>query len=315
MKQGNAPLRAVLAVLAALALALVVVACGDDDGGNDANTTAELPGTGKPTVTLGTKNFTEQFVLGQLYKQALEAKGFTVALKQNIGSTEIADAALRSGQIDLYPEYIGIFNTVLAGDTTAYPDVEAAFAAGRAYAEDKGYTLLPLTPFTNTDALAVKPEFAEERELETVADLKAIEGLRLGAPPEFRERETGLVGLKRVYGITDVSFSPLTIGLQYEALDDGQIDAADVFTTDGQLQRGDYVVLEDPKNVFGFQNVAPVVRTETLDAQGPAFRETLEAVDATLTTEAMQRMNAAVDIDKQSPADVARQFLEANDLV
>ena len=88
---------------------------------NDAGTTAALPGEGKPAVTIGTKNFTEQFVLGQLYKQALEAEGFTVALKQNIGSTEIADKALRSGQIDLYPEYIGIFNTVVAGDTTAYP--------------------------------------------------------------------------------------------------------------------------------------------------------------------------------------------------
>ena len=112
-----------------------------------------------------------------------------------------------------------------------------------------------------------------------------------------------------------MKFSPLTIGLQYQALDDGKIDAADVFTTDGQLQEGDYVVLEDPENVFGFQNVTPVVRSEALEAQGPAFRETLEQVGATLTTEAMQRMNAAVDIDKQSPADVARQFLEANDLV
>jgi osmoprotectant transport system substrate-binding protein len=313
MTQGNAKIRTLLAVLAACALALAIGACGDDDtgGGGDA---ADRPGTGKPTVTLGTKNFTEQFVLGQLYKQALEAQGFTVELKQNIGSTEIADKALRSGQIDLYPEYIGIFNTAVAGDTTAYPDVEAAFAAAKAYAEKEGFALLPLTPFTNTDALAVKPDYAEENDLETVADLKGIERLRLGAPPEFRERETGLVGLRRVYGIDDVRFSPLTIGLQYQALDDGKIDAADVFTTDGQLQRGDYVVLKDPKNVFGFQNVTAVVRTEVLEEQGAAFRETLEAVDATLTTEAMQRMNAAVDIDKQSPADVARQFLEANDL-
>ncbi|MGB2711007.1 MAG: glycine betaine ABC transporter substrate-binding protein, partial [Conexibacter sp.] len=248
------------------------------------------------------------------YKQALEAKGFTVRLKQNIGSTEIADKALRSGQIDLYPEYIGIFNTAVAGDTTSYPDVQAAYDAGKAYAEQHGYTLLPLTPFTDVDALAVKPDYAQQHDLQSVADLKGIAGLRLGAPPEFRERETGLVGLKRVYGIDDVDFAPLTIGLQYQALDDGKIDVADVFTTDGKLQEGDYVVLEDPKNVFGFQNVTPVVSSGVLAAQGPAFRETLEAVDATLTTEAMQKMNAAVDIDKQSPADVARQFLEANSL-
>jgi osmoprotectant transport system substrate-binding protein len=315
VKQGT--LRAILALIAVLALAGGLVACGDDDndGGSGGAATTELPGEGKPRVTLGTKNFTEQFVLGQLYKQALEAKGFTVALKQNIGSTEIADKALRSGQLDLYPEYIGIFNTIVAGDVEAYPDAEAAFAAGKAYAERNGLTLLPLTPFTNTDALAVKPEYAQANDLETVADLKGIANLRLGAPPEFRKRETGLVGLKRVYGIEDVTFSPLTIGLQYQALDDGKIDTADVFTTDGQLQRGDYVVLEDPENVFGFQNVAPVVRTEVLEEQGSAFRETIEGVDALLTTEAMQRMNAAVDIDKQSPADVAREFLEANELV
>ena len=320
MKQGT--LR-ILGLLLALALATGIVACGSDDndtGNNDsgapaAASTNDQPGKGKPTVTIGTKNFTEQFVLGQLYKQALEAKGFTVELKQNIGSTEIADKALRSGQIDLYPEYIGIFNTAVAGNTTAFKDVSAAYDAGKEYAEERGYTLLPLTPFTDTDALAVKPDYAEENNLESVADLASIKGLKLGAPPEFRERETGLVGLDRVYGITDVKFSPLTIGLQYQALDSGKIDVADVFTTDGQLQKGDYVVLDDPKNVFGFQNVAPVVDSKVLTAQGPAFQETIEAVDEKLTTEAMQQMNAAVDIDKQSPADVAEKFLTANDLV
>ncbi|HEU4703447.1 MAG TPA: glycine betaine ABC transporter substrate-binding protein [Conexibacter sp.] len=310
-------MRTILSLLVALALTTGLAACGgdDDSGGGSTQTAAGQPGKGKPPVTLGTKNFTEQFVLGQLYKQALEAQGFTVALKQNIGSTEIADRALRSGQIDMYPEYIGIFNTAVAGDTKAYPSVEAAFAAGKAYAERHGFTLLPLTPFSDTDALAVLPAYASEHDLRSVGDLAAIRGLRLGAPPEFRERETGLVGLERVYGITDVDFSPLTIGLQYQALDDGKIDVADVFTTDGQLQGGRYVVLEDPKNVFGFQNVTPIVSTRVLQAQGQAFQDTLDAVSRVLTTEAMQEMNAAVAIDKQSPADVAQQFLQANELV
>lgn len=316
MKQGT--LRIILALVMALALTTGLAACGgdDDNGGGGGTQAADTqPGEGKPPVTLGTKNFTEQFVLGQLYKQALEAKGFDVALKQNIGSTEIADRALRSGQIDMYPEYIGIFNTAVAGDTKAYPDVDAAFAAGKAYAERNGFTLLPLTPFSDTDALAVLPEYADRNDLRSVADLASIRGLRLGAPPEFRQRETGLVGLERVYGIRDVDFAPLTIGLQYQALDDGKIDVADVFTTDGQLQGGRYVVLEDPKNVFGFQNVSPIVSTSVLEAQGPAFEETLNAVSRVLTVEAMQRMNAAVAIDKQSPADVAQQFLQANSLV
>jgi osmoprotectant transport system substrate-binding protein len=314
---SHGTLRTILALVAALALTTGLVACGsDDDGGGSTSTqgASAQPGKGKPAVTLGTKNFTEQFVLGQLYKQALEAKGYTVALKQNIGSTEIADKALRSGQIDLYPEYIGIFNTAVAGETKAYPSVGAAFAAGQAYARAHGFTLLPLTPFTDVDALAVTPDYARDNDLRSVGDLAAIRGLKLGAPPEFRQRETGLVGLARVYGIRDVDFAPLTIGLQYQALDDGKIDTADVFTTDGQLQSGRYVVLEDPKNVFGFQNVTPIVSTDVLKAEGPAFTETLNAVSEQLTTEAMQQMNAAVAIDKQSPADVAQQFLQANGL-
>ena len=314
MKQGT--LRTILVLVAALALATGLAACGGDDSGDGGSTqsAAAQPGKDKPPVTLGTKNFTEQFVLGQLYKQALEAKGYKVALKQNIGSTEIADKALRSGQIDLYPEYIGIFNTAVAGDEKAYPSVDAAFAAGKAYAEQHGFTLLPLTPFTDIDALAVLPAYARAHNLESVADLASIRGIKLGAPPEFRQRETGLVGLARVYGIRDVDFSPLTIGLQYQALDDGKIDVADVFTTDGQLQSGRYVLLRDPQNVFGFQNVTPVVSTRVLAAEGAGFADTLDAVSRVLTTRAMQQMNAAVAIDKQSPADVARQFLQANGL-
>lgn len=316
MKQGT--LRTILALVVALALTTGLAACGGGNGGGSttAGTQAATtqPGKGKPPVTLGTKNFTEQFVLGQLYKQALEAQGYTVALKQNIGSTEIADKALRSGQIDLYPEYVGIFNTAVAGDTKAYPNVQTAFTAGQAYARRHGYTLLPLTPFTDVDALAVKPDYARAHNLSSVADLAAIRGLKLGAPPEFRQRQTGLVGLARVYGIRGVDFAPLTIGLQYQALDNGKIDTADVFTTDGQLQSGRYVVLTDPKNVFGFQNVTPIVSTKVLRAEGPAFARTLDAVSRKLTTRAMQQMNAAVAIDKQNPADVARKYLQANGL-
>jgi osmoprotectant transport system substrate-binding protein len=321
VKQGT--LRTVLLALVALVLAAGVAACGSNDSDSSTTgagtaageTTSGTPGAGKPAVTLGTKNFTEQFVLGQLYKQALEARGFTVNLKENIGSTEIADRALRSGQIDMYPEYIGIFNNVVAGDTRTYPDVDATFAAGKAYAERNGFTLLPLTPFTDVDALAVTPEYSQRNGIRSVADLTKVRGFRLGAAPEFRRRATGLPGLARAYGITDVSFSPLTIGLQYQAIDNGKIDVAQVFTTDGQLVGGRYVVLTDPKNIFGFQNVTPVVSTRVLDAQGPAFQETVDSVSRVLTTEAMQRMNAAVAIDKQDPADVARQYLQANNLL
>ena len=309
-------LRIILAVVAALALPAGLAACGGSGGGTTGSTraAATLPGSGKPPVTLGTNNSTEQLVLGQLYQQALQAKGFTVALKQDIGSTQIADKSLRSGQIDLYPAYIGTFDTAVAGDAKAYPSAAAAFAAGRAYAARHGFRLLPLTPFTDVDALVVLPDYARAHKLASVAELAPIRRLRLGAPPEFRGRQAGLAGLARVYGIRDVDFAPLTIGLQYQALDDNQIDAADVLTTDGQLQSGRYVLLKDPKHVFGFQNVTPVVSAAVLRAEGPAFAATLNAVSRALTTNAVQQLNAAVALDGKSPAGVAQKFLQANGL-
>jgi osmoprotectant transport system substrate-binding protein len=303
----------------ATALALAVAACGS--GGSNTSTSAGTsttptarPGTGKPAVTLGAKNFTEQFVLGQLYKQALEAKGFTVHLKNNIGSTEIIDKGLTSGNIDFYPEYVGVGLTAVAHDDKSYPSAQAAYNALKSFNEQRGFTLLNQTPFTDVDAVAVKPPFAKQHNLKTVADLKNAGPFKIGAPPEFRTRFTGLVGMKKVYGITQATLVPLSIGLQYKALDSGKVQAADVFTTDGQLQKGSYVVLTDPKNIFGYEQVVPVVNKKTLTKEGPAFAQTINAVSSKLTTKAMQQMNGAVDLDKQSPPSVAKQFLQANGL-
>ncbi|HXE45216.1 MAG TPA: glycine betaine ABC transporter substrate-binding protein [Conexibacter sp.] len=308
--------RTVLPLLAAGALAAGLVACGGSGSGTTSTrAAASLPGSGKPPVTFGTQSVTEQVLIGQLYQQALEARGFTVALKQNIGSTQIADQALRSRQIDLYPAYVGVFETAVARDATRYASAEGTFTAGQDYARAHGFRLLPMTRFSTIDALVVLPDYARAHRLRAVGGLAAIRGLKLGAPPEFRRREAGLRGLARIYGIRDVDFAPLTVGLQYQALNDGQVDVADVLTTDGQLQSGRYVVLADPRHVFGFQNVTPVVSRRVLRAEGPAFAATLDAVSRALTTSAMQRMNAAVALNGKSPADVAQQFLQAVGLV
>src|SRR5689334_17230877 len=209
--------RAQAGVLAAM-LALAVAACGSSGGGNTstgAGTSASTgaaaqPGQGKPAVTLGAKNFTEQFVLGQLYKQALQAKGFTVKLKNNIGSTEIIDKGLTSGNIDFYPEYVGVALTSVAHDDKSYPSEQAAYSALKAFNEKRGFTLLNQTPFTDVDAIAVKPPFAKQHNLKTVADLKNAGPFKIGAPPEFRTRFTGLVGMKKVYGINNATLVPLT---------------------------------------------------------------------------------------------------------
>jgi osmoprotectant transport system substrate-binding protein len=305
----------------AVALAIGLAACG---GGKSSKTTSSssssssstsLPGKGKPAVTLGNKNFTEQYLMGQLYAQALRAKGYTVNVKSNIGSTEIIDKALTSGKIDMYPEYEGVLLSEVAHITKPFTDPDAAYQAAKKFEESRGFTLLDKTTFSNVDAIAVKPAYATKNGLSQVGDLKKLgTKFRLAGPPEFKTRFSGLVGLKKDYGVVP-TFKPLAIGLQYKALDTGKIDGADVFTTDGQLQRGSYKVLKDPKNIFGFQNNAPIVSKKVLAAEGPEFAATLNAVSAKLTNEAMQKMNAAVDLDKQKPADVAKQFLQANSLL
>jgi osmoprotectant transport system substrate-binding protein len=310
--------RTLTSVVIALVLAAAVAACGDSDKkeSKSASVPSGQPGKGKPPVTMGDKNFTEQYVLGDLYKQALEAKGFTVKLKGNIGSTEIVDKALTSGKIDMYPEYMSVIDTVIAGgnEKERPKTADEAYTRAKAFEAKRGFEVLDKTPFFNADALAVKPEFAQKNKLRSVADLKKLKSFSFGAPPENKTRFEGVVGLKKVYGLNNLEFKPLTIGIQYKALDQGKIDVATVFTTDGQLQGGKYTVLTDPEAIFGYQNVAPVVSKKVLTAQGPAFADTLNAVSAKLTVEAMRKMNAAVDLDKQDPAKVADQYLRANGL-
>ena len=304
-------LRAFLAALVALAVPLTVAACGDDDDGGG------KPGAGKPAITIGSKSFTEETILGQLYTQALKAKGYKVTLKPNIGQTEIADKALTSGKVDMYPEYTGTTLSVVAQQKTKPKSAEEAYDAAKKFYEGRGQTLTEATPFFDSDGLAVKKEFAQSKGLKAIPDLKKLSGkdATLAGAPEFATRDEGLLGLKSTYGLNNLKFTPLAIGLQYKALDDGKVSIIEVFTTDGALASGKYTVLEDPEKVFGFQNVAMVLPEKLLDDLGPEFEDTVNAVSAKLTNEAMQQMNAAVDIDKNNPADVAKKFLTANDLL
>jgi osmoprotectant transport system substrate-binding protein len=305
-------------LLLALAVVLVVAGCGGDEPEKRrerGSPAAALPGTGKPAVRLGTKNFTEQYVVGQLYAQALRAEGFTVDLKLDIGSTEVADRALTSGVIDLYPEYTGTALSVVKGQSRIPDGAEATYQQAKRFYEQRGQTLLDRTPFEDRDAIVVTREYAEAHDLETTADLKRLDSITLGGPPEFRTRFAGLIGLRRAYGIRNVRFKALFIDDVVKALDEGRIQAGDVFTTDPRLAGSGYVILADPKGVFGYQNVAPVVDFETLQEQGSAFAVTLNAVSAQLTTDVMRTLNAAVDIDGEDPEAVARRFLQERGLL
>jgi osmoprotectant transport system substrate-binding protein len=309
-------------LVAVLALGAGLAACGSSSSSSSTATTASTsssssggsPGAGKPAVTLGDKNFAEENILGALYAQALQAKGFTVNVKDNVGSTEIIYKALQAGQIDVYPEYTGVLLSAVAEQKTNPTSASAAAAEAKAFLEKHGATLLNTTPFYDSDALATLPAYATKNKLKSIADLKALgKGVKLGAAPEFATRQEGLLGLKSEYGI-DPTFKPIAIELSYKALETSQVDVQDVFTTDAQLLGGKFTVLEDPKHVFGFQNVAPVVKQTVLAAEGPAFAETLDKVSALLTIPAIQQMNKAVSVDKQSAATVAKQFLAANGL-
>jgi len=314
-----------LGALTAIVMALVVAACGSSSSSSSKSSStasssgsspaaASGPGSGKPPIVMGDKNFDEEYLLGDLYQQALAAKGYKVTLKANIGSSEIIYKALQSGQIQIYPEYTGTLLTAVAGDNNPPTSAQQTYNLANAYVKKHGFVLLNQTPFFDADGLAVTKAYGSAHGLTTVADLKKLGKVSYGAPAENRTRYDGLVGLEKVYGLHNLQFVPLAEGLNYKALDSGQVKVATIFTTDPQLQGGKYTVLTDTKKLFGFQNVAPVVKQSIVKSEGPAFTQTLNKVSALLTLPAIIKMNAAVQLDQQSPAKVAHAFLAANGL-
>ena len=266
-----------------------------------------------PTIVIGTKNFTEEYVLGQLYKQALEGAGFTVKFPGSFGSSELIDTAITSGKINFYPEYTGVIVLDLAKQ--ASPKTAAAtYAAAKKFEETRGLTLLDATPFYDTDSFGMLTSTAKKLGVTTIADMKKVKSFSFAGYPECKTRITCLLGLKQIYGLTQVKFVPLASISVYTLLDQGKITAGDVFSTDPQLAGSKYTILADTKHIFGFQNVAPVVSQKTLSAAGPKFAQVVNAVSAKLTIQAMIAMNKAVAIDKASPAAVAAGFLKANHL-
>jgi osmoprotectant transport system substrate-binding protein len=283
-------------------MAAGLVGCG---GGGSGKNAAAPP----PAITLGTKNFTEQYILGELYRQTLEKNGFRVSLKSDIGSSEIIDKALTAGSLDMYPEYTGVLLSEIAGDRRRPSSASAAYARAKAFEEKRGFTLLAMTPFTDSNALAVTPAYASKHGLSSIADLKKVPGVRLGALPEFQTRFEGSVGLKSIYGVSSYRFTPLPFATRYSSLDTRQIDVLAVFTTEGQLSAGRYRVLDDPRRLFAFQNLAPVIRRDLARKYGTRLTGPLDALSQRLTIDVMRAMNAAVDLKGEKPAAVAARFL------
>jgi osmoprotectant transport system substrate-binding protein len=290
----------------AFVVALALAACGGDD--KPAKTVAD-----SSPVRIGTKNFAESDIVGQLYKQALDAKGVPAELQSMVGTTEVINLALRDGSLDMYPEYIGVLLSEVDKIEKRPGTAAAAYRLAKQTEERRRFTLLEQTPFSDENALAVTRAFARREGVRSITDLARLGSkATLGAPPEFDNRFEGMIGLRERYGLRKLTMRPFDIGLQYAPLDAGKIDVARVSTTDSQLASGHYTLLSDPKGIFAKQHVAPLISRKALAAHGPQLARTLNAVSALLTTPVMRDLNAKAV--KRSPAAVADEFLRANGL-
>ncbi|MGQ0572167.1 MAG: glycine betaine ABC transporter substrate-binding protein [Armatimonadota bacterium] len=270
------------------------------------------------TLKVGSKDFTEEFILGEMYALLLEDAGFTVERKFNLGGTPIAHAALQKGDIDLYPEYTSTgLLTVLKQQPIA--DARAIVEAVRkGYKDQFNLVWLEPAPFNNTQALAMTKEVSEKSGIKTYSDLATkASGLRLGGPAEFAERADGIKGLQQAYGgFQFKEFKQLGTGsLRYEALKNGQVDVVVAFGTDGQISGMGLVLVRDDKNFYPVYQAAPVVRADALD-KNPKIAEALNKLAPLLTDEIMAGLNWQVDgPDKKEYAAVAKAFLQEKGLI
>lgn len=293
-----------LVVVVTLGAALLT-ACGE----NSERDASQQPQGATLRVTIGTQEFPEALVLGELWRQALAVNGYTVNLRKSVGPAEDLDQALRDGEVDGYVAYTGTVLSIVAGEEVTGLDPDQTYDAVRDYYEGQDMVVSEQTPFQNKDAIAVTDAFAEENGLASIGDLADLDSFVLGARPEFEDLTLGLAGLREVYGLDNAQFVPSQLGDQYSMLDDGDADAVDAFTTDPQLSGGQYTLLDDPELLFGSQNVVMVVDEGKLDSiDSEAFMNVIDTVNSELSEDAMVEMNAEVT-DGRSEADVARSFL------
>ncbi|MDX6718621.1 MAG: osmoprotectant transport system substrate-binding protein opuBD [Solirubrobacteraceae bacterium] len=316
--------RRTLAALAAICLTLGVAACGSSD-----NADTKSPATGgkaiardpanasKPAITVASKNFTEQYILGEIYAQTLEAQGFKVKRRLNLGSEQVAYKALRGGSIDMYPEYTGTALTSFFKVKTADvpKDADAAYALAKKDYAQNAITALPRTPFQNTFVIAsTKATAGKAGNPKTVSELFAKNPkLSISGFPECRQREDCLLGLRSVYGFKGKFVSS---NGKFNDLDGGQSDLTLAFGTDPQLALTDkYVAYEDDKHFFPPYHITLGVRDATVKTIGPKAIKTLESVQEGMTEEAMRELNRRVELDKQTAKDVGAAYLREEKLV
>ena len=301
--------------LALAGAALLLAACGGGGGDPLTSGSGQSSGAAAPsdTIVVGSANFTENQILAEIYSQALAAKGVKVEKRLNIGSRETYYPGLQDGSIDLIPEYTGVLLQYLQKDAeqTAPDDVYTALQS----ALPDTLTVLDKSTAEDKDAVVVTRAFATQNNLTSIADLAPQCGnVVFGGPPEFQQRPDGIPGIQKTYNCTFKEFRSLDAGgpLTVAALKNGDVQAADLFTTDASIPANDFVVLTDPQNNFAAQNVVPLVNKAKAN---PTVQQVLNGVSAKLTTENLTALNAEAAGDaKPSPETVAKNWLSSNGL-
>jgi len=302
--------RRITAVALAAVASLAVAACGSSSNPLTSGSSGSSGSSGAGTsVVVGSANFSESVLLAEIYAGALRAKGINATTKDNIGAREIYLKALQDNSIQIVPEYTGAL-AIYYDKTFDKTDPTEVYTALKGLLPS-GMEVLDKSAAEDKDAMVVTKNTADGKHLSTIDNLKAVAGsMTLGAPPEFQTRPQGIPGLKRVYGVTFKSFRPLTGQALVQALKNGQVDVANIFTTDPSIPANNFVVLDDTQHLFGSQNIVPLVRSDVAAEVAPA----LNAVSAALTTDTLSALLKETDIDKKDPKAVAEEFLKANNL-
>jgi osmoprotectant transport system substrate-binding protein len=329
-------IRLTLAVAIVACSGALLAACGGDSssgGSSSAPTATPAPtdagSTGritrneansKVTLTIGSKNFTEQKVLGEIYAQGLAAAGYTVKTDLNLGDQDIALKALKAGEISAYPEYTGTALLSFFGKRADQlpKDPQAAYEEARQgfLASKPPLLAYPPTPFTSSNEVAVTKPTAQKYSLRNISDLARVASrLTLYGSPECRKRLDCLLGLQQIYGLRFKKFTPVDVPQRHEVLSSGRADVSIVFTTDPQIKREGEVLLRDDKGMFPPYNSTFVVRQDVAEKAGGDLEKTVRILQEQLTDENMQELNARVDLDKKDPAEVAKEYLQETGLV
>ncbi|MBE9179033.1 quaternary ammonium transporter [Oculatella sp. LEGE 06141] len=298
--------RRLLFPLLALFTAFTVFACAGGGG----------TGSSSGAIKVGSKDFSEQFIIGEMYALVLENAGLTVERKLNLGGTPVAQAGLESGEIDLYPEYTGTALLTVLKLPAASDQQQVYQSVSSAYKEQFDLVWLDPSPMNNTQGLAMTQEGSDRFGVTTISEMAArANELTMIGPPEFEVREDGLRGLQTTYGDFQLKeYKAVDAGLRYKGLVDGEADVAVAFGTDGEISAFDLVLLEDDQQLFPPYQVAPVVRQDALDTH-PEVAEALNALAPRLTDEVMRQLNYEVSGNQREPAEVAREFLAQEGLI